>query len=72
MQINNDGLPPGIELVSSGADDGDISDWLLDIRVLDQNPLYKDQVYRLRFRFPKAYPIGVYSPLTAYVAILHC
>lgn len=34
------------------------SDWLLDIRVLDQNPLYKDQVYRLRFRFPKAYPIG--------------
>ncbi|KAF4123514.1 ubiquitin-conjugating enzyme E2 W [Geosmithia morbida] len=57
LHIRGDGLPPGIELVSSGGDDGDISDWLLDIRVLDQNPLYKDQIYRLRFHFPKAYPI---------------
>jgi len=56
-KIQHDGLPPGIELFSSGESDADNSDWLLDIRVLDDNPLYKDQVYRLRFRFPKAYPI---------------
>ncbi|KAI9166933.1 putative ubiquitin-conjugating enzyme [Paramyrothecium foliicola] len=55
-KIKNDGLPPGIELVSAG-EGSDISEWYLDIRVLDQNPLYKDEVYRLKFKFPKAYPI---------------
>lgn len=30
----------------------------LDIRVLDTNPLYKDQTYRLKFLFPDSYPIG--------------
>ncbi len=30
----------------------------MDIRVLDANPLYKDQIYRLRFRFSTNYPIG--------------
>jgi ubiquitin-conjugating enzyme E2 W len=57
-QIKSDGLPPGIELVSNGGDGTDLSDWLLDIRVLDQNPLYQDKTFRLRFRFPKSYPIG--------------
>ncbi|KFH47943.1 ubiquitin-conjugating enzyme E2 W-A-like protein [Hapsidospora chrysogenum ATCC 11550] len=60
-KIKNDGLPPGIDLVSSGTSDGDLSDWLLDIRVLDQNPLYQGEVYRLRFRFPKSYPIAAHS-----------
>lgn len=47
-------LPPGIELVSA---DG-FEEWLLDIRVLDNNPLYLDKTYRLRFRFGQSYPIG--------------
>ncbi|KFA51472.1 hypothetical protein S40285_00255 [Stachybotrys chlorohalonatus IBT 40285] len=57
VKIHSDGLPPGIALVQSGSDGADMSEWLLDIRVLDQNPLYQNQIYRLRFRFPKAYPI---------------
>lgn len=57
-QINNDGLPPGIELVQSGSAGSELSDWLFDIRVLDENPIYKDGVYRLKFRFSKSYPIG--------------
>lgn len=53
-QIDKHGLPPGIELV-----DGDnLREWLLDIRVLDNNPIYQGQTYRLRFQFPQAYPIG--------------
>jgi ubiquitin-conjugating enzyme E2 W len=55
-KIKNDGLPPGIDLVTAG-DGSDMSEWTLDIRVLDQNPIYKDQVYRLKFKFPKSYPI---------------
>jgi ubiquitin-conjugating enzyme E2 W len=29
----------------------------MDIRVLDDNPLYAGQIYRLKFRFSTAYPI---------------
>jgi len=47
------GLPPGIELIQ--ADNFD--EWQLDIRVLDRNPLYADQTYRLKFRFSPSYPI---------------
>lgn len=43
--------------MAAGDDKGDMSDWAVDIRVLDQNPLYNDQAYRLKFKFPKAYPI---------------
>ncbi|POR32065.1 Uncharacterized protein TPAR_07738 [Tolypocladium paradoxum] len=51
--IDQHGLPPGIELV-----DGDnLREWFLDIRVLDSNPIYQGQTYRLRFQFPEAYPI---------------
>jgi hypothetical protein len=52
-QISNS-LPPGIELVSAD----NFEEWLLDIRVLDDNPLYKNETYRLRFRFSSTYPIG--------------
>lgn len=30
----------------------------MDIKVLDPNPLYLDQVYRLKFTFSNKYPIG--------------
>ena len=30
----------------------------MDIRVLDSNPLYLNETYRLRFRFSTKYPIG--------------
>lgn len=46
-------LPPGIELVSAD----DFEEWLLDIRVLDDNPLYLGEIYRLKFKFGPSYPI---------------
>ncbi|MDI1488277.1 MAG: hypothetical protein OHK93_007551 [Ramalina farinacea] len=46
-------LPPGITLVSAD----NLQEWQLDIRVLDSNPLYLNQNYRLRFRFSNNYPI---------------
>lgn len=46
-------LPAGISLVSAD----DLETWYLDIKVLDNNPLYPD-VYRLMFRFGHQYPIG--------------
>lgn len=52
-QIHN-GLPPGIALISAD----NFEEWQLDIRVLDQNPLYLNEIYRLRFRFSSQYPIG--------------
>lgn len=56
-------LPPGIELVTAT----DFKEWQMDIRVLDTNPLYQDQTYRLRFRFSGNYPIG--TPFTALLYI---
>lgn len=47
-------LPPGISLVTA---DG-FKEWHMDICVLDPNPLYLNQTYRLRFRFSTNYPIG--------------
>ncbi|MCJ1375781.1 hypothetical protein MMC20_007018 [Loxospora ochrophaea] len=46
-------LPPGLVLVSAP----DLQEWLMDIRVLDSNPLYQNKTFRLRFRFSKNYPI---------------
>ncbi|KAL5615371.1 hypothetical protein BROUX41_005419 [Berkeleyomyces rouxiae] len=46
-------LPPGISLVSAD----NFEKWYLDIRVLDDNPLYQGQTYRLKFVFSKQYPI---------------
>ncbi|OHE99539.1 ubiquitin-conjugating enzyme [Colletotrichum orchidophilum] len=50
----NSGLPPGIELISAD----NFEEWIMDIKVLDDNPLYKDQAYRLKFKFSQQYPIG--------------
>jgi ubiquitin-conjugating enzyme E2 W len=53
LQKINNGLPPGIELVKADS----FEEWLLDIRVLDSNPLYLNQTYRLKFKFGSTYPI---------------
>ncbi|KAJ5702098.1 ubiquitin conjugating enzyme [Penicillium malachiteum] len=50
----NEHLPPGITLVKSD----NLEEWQMDIKVLDENPLYKDQTYRLKFTFSDKYPIG--------------
>ncbi|KAL8899161.1 MAG: hypothetical protein Q9207_006345, partial [Kuettlingeria erythrocarpa] len=49
----NQSLPPGITLVSAD----DFKEWQMDICVLDPNPIYLDQTFRLRFRFSNNYPI---------------
>ncbi|RHZ56044.1 hypothetical protein CDV55_104878 [Aspergillus turcosus] len=46
-------LPPGISIVK----DDNLEEWQMDIKVLDDNPLYKDQTYRLKFTFGSKYPI---------------
>ncbi|KAI1090743.1 small conjugating protein ligase-like protein [Rostrohypoxylon terebratum] len=46
-------LPPGITLVSAD----NLEEWFLDIQVLDQNPIYAGQTYRLKFKFGTQYPI---------------
>ncbi|KAI5786383.1 ubiquitin-conjugating enzyme/RWD-like protein [Peziza echinospora] len=55
------GLPPGIKLISAE----DFQAWQLDIQVLDDNPIYKGQTYRLNFRFTKNYPID--APVVTFV-----
>ena len=47
-------LPPGIALASADGFD----DWFMDISVLDSNPLYKNQTYRLKFKFDSDYPFS--------------
>ncbi|MCJ1272601.1 hypothetical protein MMC21_000387 [Puttea exsequens] len=56
-------LPPGISLVSAD----NFQEWLVDIKVLDSNPLYLDQTYRLRFRFSNNYPIE--APEVTFVSL---
>lgn len=34
----------------------------MDIKVLDDNPLYQNQTYRLKFTFGRKYPIGKHPP----------
>lgn len=46
-------LPPGISVASAN----DLNEWYMDIRVLDDNPLYRGETYRLRFKFSSTYPI---------------
>ncbi|KAL8403035.1 hypothetical protein RB594_008336 [Gaeumannomyces avenae] len=53
LQKIRNGLPPGIELISAE----DFEEWTLDIQVLDNNPLYVNQIYRLKFKFGATYPI---------------
>ncbi|KAF7901266.1 hypothetical protein BGAL_0215g00110 [Botrytis galanthina] len=46
-------LPPGITLVSAE----DFKEWLVDICVLDSNPLYQGETYRIKLVFTPNYPI---------------
>ncbi|KAL5403019.1 hypothetical protein PMIN03_010202 [Paraphaeosphaeria minitans] len=48
-----DKLPPGITLVKAD----DFREWLMDIQVMDENPIYKGETYRLKFIFSQSYPI---------------
>ncbi|KAJ5991465.1 hypothetical protein N7522_011672 [Penicillium canescens] len=48
-----DHVPPGIEIVKSDT----LEEWQMDIKVLDDNPLYFNQTYRLKFTFSNKYPI---------------
>ena len=48
-------LPPGISIVKAD----NFEEWQMDIRVLDSNPLYLNETYRLKFTFGKNYPIGM-------------
>ncbi|MCJ1226066.1 hypothetical protein MMC12_002715 [Toensbergia leucococca] len=65
LQINQFPLPPGIDLVSAD----DFKEWRMDIRVLDPNPLYLNQTFRLRFRFSNNYPIE--SPEVTFMTSTH-
>lgn len=47
-------LPDGIILVKAEGFD----EWFMDIKVLDGNPLYANQTFRLKFKFNSSYPIG--------------
>lgn len=58
----HDRLPPGVTLISAD----NFEEWFLDIQVLDDNPLYRNEVYRLKFRFSGSYPIGIPSSLLPY------
>ena len=48
-------LAPGITLVQAE----NLKTWLMDIQVMDANPIYQDQIYRLKFEFSANYPIGI-------------
>ncbi|KAJ0424929.1 ubiquitin-conjugating enzyme/RWD-like protein [Aspergillus carlsbadensis] len=46
-------LPPGISIFKAE----NLEEWQMDIEVLDDNPLYRDETYRLKFTFGSRYPI---------------
>ncbi|CAL5868123.1 uncharacterized protein PFLUO_LOCUS2347 [Penicillium psychrofluorescens] len=46
-------VPPGISVAKSD----NLEEWQMDIKVLDDNPLYQNQTYRLKFTFGRKYPI---------------
>ncbi|KAF1932021.1 ubiquitin conjugating enzyme [Didymella exigua CBS 183.55] len=46
-------LPLGITLVSAD----NFETWFVDIQVIDPNPLYANETYRLKFMFSQNYPI---------------
>ncbi|KAL4926000.1 ubiquitin-conjugating enzyme E2 [Aspergillus undulatus] len=46
-------LPPGIAIAKAE----NLEEWHMDIKVLDDNPLYRGETYRLKFTFGSKYPI---------------
>lgn len=61
----HDKLPPGITLIKAD----DFKTWLMDIRVIDTNPIYDGEIYRLKFAFSPQYPIEVRLHILRY---WHC
>jgi ubiquitin-protein ligase len=59
-------LPPGITLIKAD----DFQTWLMDIQVIDSNPIYQGETYRLKFTFSPQYPIEV-CPLVPSLFFLH-
>ncbi|KAJ5217072.1 hypothetical protein N7468_010080 [Penicillium chermesinum] len=47
-------LPQGISIVKAD----DLKEWQMDIKVLDENPLYMNKTFRLKFTFSDRYPIA--------------
>jgi ubiquitin-conjugating enzyme E2 W len=60
-------LPPGITLIQAD----DFQTWLMDIQVMDDNPLYQGETYRLKFSFTSQYPIEVCLPFLSYYFAHH-
>lgn len=50
----NGTLPPGITLVNAP----NLEEWIVDLQVVDPNPIYVGKIFRLRFRFSDKYPIS--------------
>jgi hypothetical protein len=48
-------LAPGITLVQAE----NLKTWLMDIQIMDANPIYQGEIYRLKFEFSSNYPIGI-------------
>jgi ubiquitin-conjugating enzyme E2 W len=48
-------LAPGMTLVQAE----NLKTWLMDIQVMDSNPIYQNEIYRLKFEFSSNYPIGI-------------
>ena len=46
----------------------DFKEWQLDIKVLDNNPIYNGKEFRLSFKFTTNYPIG--EPQSQLCAVL--
>ncbi|KAF2151684.1 putative ubiquitin-conjugating enzyme E2 W [Myriangium duriaei CBS 260.36] len=52
-KLHSGPLAPGIVLVSAD----DLEKWLMDIQVMDANPIYEGKTFRLQFTFSASYPI---------------
>lgn len=50
----NSQMAPGITLVSAE----NLESWVMDIQILDDNPIYQGKTYRLQLNFTSNYPIG--------------
>lgn len=54
-------LAPGITMVSAET----LQTWIMDIRVMDDNPIYRGKTYRLNFTFNSNYPIGTHPTMSS-------
>ncbi|KAF1351117.1 ubiquitin-conjugating enzyme [Delphinella strobiligena] len=52
LKVNSQ-MAPGITLVSAE----NLESWVMDIQILDDNPIYQGKTYRLQLNFTSNYPI---------------